>query len=122
MFKVIICGSRDFSDYQLLKEQCSYYLSNFLQSEITVVSGCAKGADTLGERYAIENGFDILKYPADWDRYGKSAGYKRNQQMAEIADGVIAFWDGKSKGTNHMINIAKEKNIRVIVIHYKEIR
>lgn len=118
MFKVIICGTRYFSKYPLLKAKCDYYLSN--KSEVTIISGCAKGADSLGERYATEKGFNILKYPADWERYGKSAGYKRNQQMAEIADGVIAFWDGKSKGTQHMINIAKEKNIRVIVVRYKE--
>jgi hypothetical protein len=119
MFKVIICGSRNFNNYDLLKTKCDYYLSRFLKPEVTVISGTAKGADSLGEQYAIEKSFEILKYPADWDRYGKSAGYKRNQQMAEIADGVIAFWDGISKGTNHMINIAKEKNIRVIVIKYE---
>jgi hypothetical protein len=118
MFKVIICGSRDFTDYDLLKKRCDHLLIRFLKSEVTVISGCAKGADSLGEQYAIENGFEILKYPADWERYGKSAGYKRNQAMAEIADGVIAFWDGISKGTNHMINIAKEKNIRVVVVNY----
>jgi hypothetical protein len=87
---------------------------------VTVISGTAKGADTLGERYAIENDFELLKYPADWEQFGKSAGYKRNQQMAEIADGVIAFWDGKSKGTNHMINIANEKKIRVVVVKYEK--
>jgi hypothetical protein len=116
MFKVIICGTRTFSDYNLLKTKCDHYLSN--KSEVTVISGCAKGADTLGEQYAIEKGFNILKYPADWEQFGKSAGYKRNQQMAEMTDGVIAFWDGQSKGTQHMINIAKEKNIRVIVVNY----
>jgi hypothetical protein len=118
MFKVIICGSREFINYELLKAKCDHYLSN--KELVTVISGTAKGADTLGERYAIEKGFNLLKYPADWAHYGKSAGYKRNQQMAEIADGVIAFWDGKSKGTNHMINIANEKNIRVIVVKYEK--
>jgi hypothetical protein len=120
MFKVIICGTRTFSDYGLLKEKCDHYLSK--KESVTVISGCAKGADTLGEQYAKEKGFAILKYPADWERYGKSAGYKRNQAMAEIADGVIAFWDGESKGTEHMINIARDKNIRVIVINYKKIK
>jgi hypothetical protein len=118
MFKVIICGTRYFSDYELLKAKCDYYLKN--KESVTIISGCAKGADSLGEQYAIEKGFELLKYPADWDRYGKSAGYKRNQQMAEIADGVIAFWDSVSKGTHHMINIAKEKNIRVIVVNYEK--
>jgi hypothetical protein len=120
MFKVIICGTRYFSDYDLLKTKCDQLLINQKNNGITVISGRAKGADSLGEKYAIENGFEILKYPADWDRYGKSAGYKRNQQMAEIADGLIAFWNGVSKGTQHMINIAKEKNIRVIVVNYEK--
>lgn len=116
MFKVIICGTRTFSDYSLLKNKCDFYLSR--KSKVTIISGCAKGADVLGEQYARENDFELLLYPADWDRFGKSAGYKRNQEMAKTADGVIAFWDGVSRGTQHMINIAKEKNIRVIVVRY----
>ena len=109
MFRVIIAGSRDFSDYDVLKSYADVKLSNISRRDsIEVVSGCARGADTLGERYAEERGYGIKKFPADWNRYGKSAGYLRNVEMAEYADALIAFWDGKSKGTEHMICIAKK--------------
>ena len=88
------------------------------QKEVEIVSGTAAGADTLGERYAQEKGYEVKKFPAQWDLYGKSAGYKRNQQMAEYADGLIAFWDGKSKGTKHMIDIANKMGLKVRVIRY----
>lgn len=81
----------------------------------TVVSGCADGVDTMGEIYAREFGFKSALYPAQWDTHGKSAGYKRNVEMAENADALLALWDGKSKGTRHMINIAKEKGLDIFV-------
>ena len=114
--KVIIAGGRDFNNWELLCRSCDRILSN--QSEVIIVSGTARGADSLGERYAAEHGYECLKFPADWERYGKSAGYKRNTEMADNADGLIAFWDGHSKGTGHMIDIAKSKGLLVSVINY----
>jgi len=114
--KVIIAGGRNFRDYDKLRESCDNILVN--QKEVEIVSGTAVGADTLGERYAQEKGYEVKKFPAQWDLYGKSAGYKRNQQMAEYADGLIAFWDGKSKGTKHMIDIANKMGLKVRVIRY----
>jgi len=114
--KVIIAGGRNFNDYDKLRESCDNILIN--QEEVEVVSGTASGADTLGERYAQEKGYKIEKFTAQWDLYGKSAGYKRNQQMADYADGLIAFWDGKSKGTKHMIDIATNKGLKVRVVRY----
>jgi ABC-type enterochelin transport system substrate-binding protein len=114
--KVIIAGGRNFNDYNKLRESCDNILVN--QNEVEIVSGTAAGADTLGERYAQEKGYEVKKFPAQWDLYGKSAGYKRNQQMAEYADGLIAFWDGKSKGTKHMIDIANKMGLKVRVIRY----
>lgn len=116
-FKVIIAGGRDFNDYETLKQTCDFYLSQ-TQKRITIISGKAKGADTLGERYAQERGFKISAYPADWDQFGKSAGFIRNKQMAEEADALIAFWDGASKGTASMIDLANKKNLIVAVEHY----
>ena len=87
----------------------------------SVISGAAKGADTLGERWAQENGLSISRKPADWEAYGKRAGYLRNTEMAEEAgsDGLLcAFWDGKSKGTKHMIDIAKSKGLTVLIFSY----
>jgi hypothetical protein len=114
--KIIIAGGRNFRDYNKLRESCDNILVN--QKEVEIVSGTAVGADTLGERYAQEKDYEVKKFPAQWDLYGNSAGYKRNQQMAEYADGLIAFWDGKSKGTKHMIDIANKMGLKVRVIRY----
>ena len=114
--KVIIAGGRTFSDYNKLKQTCDFLLGD--KTDIEIVSGTANGADKLGERYAHENSHKLTLFPADWDKYGKSAGYIRNKQMAEYADALIAFWDGISKGTLHMINLAKENNLKVRVIKY----
>jgi len=79
------------------------------------VSGAAKGADTLGERYAEEKGYTCKQFPADWGAHGRAAGFRRNEQMLEQADGVIAFSVNESKGTEHMIKIAKEAGKKVAV-------
>lgn len=72
----------------------------------------------IGERYAAENGFKVEKYPSEWNKYGRAAGPKRNEQMAQVADYVICFWDGKSHGTKSMINYAKQygKKIKIKMI------
>jgi predicted Rossmann fold nucleotide-binding protein DprA/Smf involved in DNA uptake len=114
--KIIIAGTRTFNNYQLLKEKCNHLLSN--QTSITIISGTAKGADKLGEQYAKEQGHSLLLFPPLWDTQGKQAGIKRNIAMAQEADALIAFWDGKSKGTKHMIQTAREKGLPVRVIYY----
>lgn len=116
MFKVIIAGSRSFRNYELLKHKCDEILKN--KEDIVVVSGCASGADAFGVIYANERGFGIEKYPADWEKYGKSAGYRRNEIMAAKAEALIAFWDGQSKGTAHMIKLAQEKGLKVRVVRF----
>lgn len=106
--KTIIAGSRTFNDYQFLKDCCD--IENITQ----IISGTAFGTDQLGEKYALENNIELIKIPADWS-LGKSAGYKRNVQMAEVAEQLIAFNVNNSKGTGHMINIARSKGLDVIV-------
>lgn len=118
VFRVIIAGSREFSDYQLLCEKMDRLLSN-INGPIVVVCGKARGADTLGEQYAQERGYEVHYFPADWERYGKSAGYRRNAMMAENADALVAFWDGESMGTRHMISIAKSHGLKVRVIRFE---
>ncbi len=122
-FNVIICGSREFSDYELLKEKCNYYLSSKISKnkKIIVLSGGARGADTLGEKYAKEMGFTLKTFPAQWSKYGKRAGYLRNKRMAEIGNACIAFLskDGENKGTTMMVNIAMEKHLLVRKIESK---
>ena len=116
--KVIIAGGRNFSNDKILKQTCDNILQG--QPNIEIVSGAHyKGADKLGEQYAKERNYQLTKFPANWNTYGRAAGPKRNQQMANYADVLIAFWDGKSKGTLNMINEAKRANLSVNIISYE---
>ena len=117
MFRVIIAGGRDFNDYQLLSTTMDNLLRN-ITDEIVVVCGQARGADTLGEQYAKEHGYRVDYYPADWKQYGKRAGYLRNEQMAQNADALAAFWNGESRGTKHMIDLAKRYGLKVRIKKY----
>jgi len=95
--RVIIAGGRDFNDLELLTRVCDEILQN--STNVTIVSGCANGADKLGELYAKLKCYEVTRFPADWETHGKSAGILRNKEMANNADALIAFWDGKSKTT-----------------------
>lgn len=117
MFKLIIAGGRDFDDYEALCKTCDSLLVN-ITDEIEIVSGNANGADKLGERYAKDKGYNVTLFKAEWNVFGNSAGYMRNRDMAEYADALIAFWDGKSKGTGHMIDLANKCGIKVRVRRY----
>ena len=126
--RVIIAGSREFNDYELLKKFAIEIITKktMLPDLTRIVSGGARGADTLGERFANEMGLEITRFIPDWDGLGKRAGYVRNAEMAKFAvednnDGLlIAFWDGKSRGTKHMIDLAKRYGLEVHVVNYKE--
>lgn len=118
-FRIIIAGGRDFNNYELLKAKCESILSSKATTHrIIIVSGAAKGADSLGEKYAREKGYATESRPADWNTHGKAAGYIRNAQMADGADALIAFWDGHSRGTKHMIDTANHKGLEVRTIIY----
>lgn len=118
-FKVIIAGCRNFNDYPLLKERCECYLQNKIKTHnVIIVSGHASGADPLGEQFAKEHRLSCKLHPADWDKHGRAAGPIRNAQMAGIPDALIAFWDGKSRGTKSMIELAKQKGLRVSIVRY----
>ncbi len=109
--RVIIAGCRDYDNYAEAKLFIDLCLSNIRkENKIVILSGCANGADKIGERYAEENGFKVEKYPANWEKYGRRAGPIRNRLMAEKADYVICFWDKKSKGTKSMIDYAIKFN------------
>ena len=112
--KVIIAGGRDFKDYDLLCEAIE--ISGF---EITeVVSGGARGADYMGEWYARAHGIPVIRFPADWDKFGKAAGAIRNAQMTNHADALIAMWNGYSKGTGDMIDKMRRKTYKIYVEDY----
>lgn len=105
--RTIIAGSRGCTDYsELLKA-----IAEFPFKITTVISGTARGVDTLGEIYARGNKIPVEQYPADWSKYGKRAGYIRNEQMANVAEGALVLWDGFSPGTAHMIDICDKHNL-----------
>lgn len=125
---VIIAGSRHFDDYKKLCEFCDEILEPY--DDITIFSGKARGTDRLGEEWADDRGWAVKCFPAKWydiegkkpyevgtnkkgNPYWKLAGFDRNREMANEADMLIAFWDGKSKGTRHMIETAKKKNLEI---------
>jgi len=108
--KYIIAGSRDINLYdELCKLISKFDISNIS----TIISGCAKGVDKLGEEYAYKNNIQLEQYPAKWDMYGKQAGMIRNKEMSKIADGLIVLWNDKSKGTKNMIDIMRKKGAPV---------
>lgn len=123
--RIIVAGSRDFDDYKLLKLKLKEYIERLDivdLSQIVIVSGAAKGADTLGEHFAYDYGIATRRFPAKWDKLGKRAGWVRNAEMAKYAAekyGVLfAFWDGKSRGTKNMIDLANRYGLEVHVVNY----
>jgi hypothetical protein len=113
--KLAIVGGRDFNDYCLLSDILYDYFDKFI---LEIISGGAKGADFLGKRYAENHGISYIDFPACWDKYGKSAGFKRNQTIVDACDMVLAFWDGKSKGTQDTINKAKKAKKPTFIVYY----
>lgn len=124
MLKVIVAGSRSFNSYALLKDSLLYLLSEDDEqdkpsADIEIVSGGAKGADTLGRMFANEFGLKIKFFYPDWDKHGRAAGPLRNKEMSEYADALVAFWDGESRGTKNMIELMKKagKPCRVVMVN-----
>jgi len=109
--RTIIAGSRDITDYQVVCDAIN--ACGWLPT--AVISGAARGVDTLGETWGEAQGILIYQFPAEWDKYGKSAGYKRNELMAKYAQALVAIWDGKSVGTKHMIDIAKAAELTIYI-------
>ena len=129
--RVIIAGSRDFDDFPKLMNSSIEILTGISKKRddldrIRIISGTARGADKLGEQYAKIAGYELSKFPADWGGLGKRAGYVRNAEMAKFAveddsyGVLIAFWDGQSRGTKHMIDLAKRYGLEVHVVNYRE--
>jgi len=116
-YRVIIAGSRDFCDYEVLRDRCEDVLAiTMAMGNVIIVSGHAKGVDQLGERFACENCLQSFVIPAEWEKYGRAAGPIRNKKMAEYADALIAFWDGKSNGTKSMIKLALAKGLKLYIV------
>lgn len=118
MIKLIIAGGRDFTDVNRIIRALKKVIIKHGKNNIEVVSGGARGADKAGEVAARKLGLKVKQFPAKWEKYGKSAGYRRNEEMADYATHVVAFWDGKSRGTKHMIDIAKKRGMPLYVGKY----
>ena len=122
-YRVIIAGSRSFNDYALLREHCLSVLQEKMKTHrVIVVSGHARGADSLGERFANEFCLPFELHPAKWRLLGKAAGMVRNAEMAKCSDALIAFWDGESRGTRHMINFARKRGLDISVFNTSQTR
>lgn len=111
--KIIVAGSRTITNRAFILSAMEKLISN----GFTVISGCAQGVDKIAAEIAREHGLEVIEMPADWKKHGKRAGFIRNEEMAEIADGLLAIWDGMSSGTHHMINTMHEmgKRFRIVL-------
>lgn len=120
IFHLGVIGSRSFNDYALCKKTLDKVLKRLLDKheQVVLVSGGAKGADSLAKKYSNENKIKIIEFLPDWDKYGKSAGFMRNKDIVKKSDLLLAFWDGESRGTYHSI---KQMNIKSLA-HIKDVR
>lgn len=129
--RIVVAGGRDFNVYDCVKITLDNYISQIritklykdlpfeeFIDKVEIVSGGAKGADSLGEQYALEQGLTCTVFNADWDTHGKSAGYIRNSEMAKYGTHAVIFWDGESKGSGHMIDLAKKHKVKTTIIPY----
>ena len=122
--RIIVAGTRTFSDYELLRNKLDDFISKLKQKhpdkQVVIITGAAKGADQLGSFYARNHNIPLKEFPADWTTYGKAAGPIRNQQMLDYAlheiPVLIVFWDGESRGTKNMMNIAKRHNVQTEIV------
>ncbi len=107
IYRVVIGGCRNFNNYTYFKKYVDIYLTNIkIYADIVILSGHCTGTDSMAERYAKENNYSLEVHPAQWHKFGRSAGPMRNKQMVQQCDFVIAFWDGISKGTKNLIDNA----------------
>ena len=116
--RVLVCGGREFNDYGLLADTLVSLIGQYNPEDVTIISGHARGADKLGERFANANECKLLIFPADWDKHKKAAGFIRNQQMIDKGkpDLVVAFPGGR--GTADMVRRAKKHGIEVAEVKY----
>ena len=123
--KVLVCGSRSITDTPWVYSQIAKYTQELIRSNPTnfnnpvLIEGEARGVDSIAKDYALEHNWSIESYPAEWDKYGKSAGYIRNDIMVKEADFVLVLWDGQSRGTKHDIDLCRRYNKPYVLVIYK---
>ncbi len=118
LFRVVVAGSRGFSDFQLLSVVLDRALSRPVASgcQVVVLSGGARGADSLGAAYAAARGFPVWSFPADWARFGRAAGPLRNAAMVRSADAAVVFWDGSSRGSADLVRRVRAAGLPLRVV------
>ena len=116
--KLAVVGGRNFNDYKKLSDRIFDLMDEHDYEIIKIISGGATGADTLAEQFALDQKIETLVFYPDWTRYGKSAGPRRNRQIIEACDVVIAFWDGQSRGTKNSIELANELNKTLFIVKF----
>ena len=130
ILSLIIAGTRTFNDYRFFRDRCNHLLKNYLKfdtgkyrynPQIEIISGCAKGPDSMAIDYAIYNFIKYKEFKPDWEKHGNRAGILRNIEMRDYAirngnGALLAFFDGKSKGTSHMIEISEKAGMNVKVV------
>lgn len=115
--KIVVGGCRDFFDYSLISSHLDALLEGYPSTDtIVFLSGHCSGVDQLTERYAAEHCYSVMLFPAEWNRYGRAAGPIRNKSMVEIADHIVAFWDGHSRGTASLIRLARKSGKPVTIV------
>jgi len=118
-FKLIVAGGRDFNRYYSVAHEITMLANQELKDyAVSIVSGMARGADRMAYQFAKQNNVQVYEFPANWGLYGKAAGHIRNRHMAEFADGLLAFWDGQSRGTKNMIETMRAMGKPVRDIRY----
>lgn len=117
--RLIVAGSRNITSYKFVEEAIKSITPSIIGKVSYVISGKARGVDYLGECWAKQNNIQILEFPAEWNKFGKAAGPKRNEKMVENADILLACWDFKSLGTKHIISYAYKMNKPVYVRYYE---
>jgi len=110
---IAIVGSRSFNDRELAFHVLDKYVGNRGHS---IVTGGARGADALAEEWARNRGIPVQVLPAEWEKYGRSAGSRRNTEIVRLCQGMIAFWDGKSPGTRDSIRKAQGQGKKIVVV------
>ena len=122
MFRIGIGGCRFFDDYSFFQNKLDSVIAKVMCCDnIIILSGHCRGTDMMAEKYAKERGYSLELYPAKWSEYGRCAGVIRNKEIVNNSDLIVAFWDGKSKGTKNLIEnaIALSKPYKIIYIDSK---
>lgn len=116
ILKLMVCGSRTITNRTLIFTNIDKFISENPDKKIIIIEGEARGVDSIAKDYALINHLDIMSFPANWSKYGRSAGMIRNEEMVKVCDFCLIFWDGKSHGTKNDIDLCEKYNKPNLVV------